>query len=165
LNRNANPGSTPVPDPTVLTTEALKREVDNIKDLMEIRLNAAKALQDEKFRFIELQFTERDVRMDQTSRDAKLAIDAALQAAKEAVGKSEVSTAKQIDELKGRMQSEFKSTDDKINEVKERISRSEGEGFGIWRSSKNNQWSVGVMVSVGIALFSTAVAIALALRR
>ena len=109
-----------VTDPTTLTTQALLREISNLKELMETRLNAMdKAmvlLQDfanrsptisvieervtsiakvveEKFGSIQMQFKERDTRTDQTSRDAKTAVDAALQAAKEAVSESNKSAA------------------------------------------------------------------------
>ena len=130
MNRIINPS----PDPTLLTTEQLLREIEHLRAFLVGRLEAMdkamvifnenitrvptdtdkqiqhlKELHDEKFESIKIQFIERDTRTEQTSRDSKVAVDAALQAAKEAVGeqnkssalaiaKSEASTIKQIDQ-------------------------------------------------------------------
>src|SRR5678815_1410526 len=37
---HTGPGSTPIPDPTLLTTEALKREISALKELVTTRLDA-----------------------------------------------------------------------------------------------------------------------------
>ena len=129
LRRNSG-GSTPVPDPTILTTQQLHRELLSLREILELRLNgydkAITLLQatvdkspsiaemnvkfEEKFNSVQTQFRERDTRTEQTSKDSKVAVDAALQAAKEAVGeqnkssalaiaKSEAATTKQIDSI------------------------------------------------------------------
>src|ERR1035438_4580365 len=101
--------SPPVPDPTILTTEQLLREVStlreqfgrevaDLKELTDIRhvgldkalvLSNTNMLQqithlgllcDEKFNTIAIQFKERDTRVEQTAKDTKVAVDAALQA-------------------------------------------------------------------------------------
>jgi len=188
-------GAVPSPDPTVLTTSALQREIFGLRELLEGKLErltkeqelvrmiiearldgmdkAIKLLQDisdkfparidekimalkafhdmrfdaiiqtfsEKFESIQTQFKERDVRSEQGSKDSKVAIDAALQAAKELVGKqnessalaidkSEKSTTKQIDQLGILITTGNKATDDKIDDVKERITRIESEARG-----------------------------------
>ena len=135
-------GSTPVPDPTILTTQQLYREIATSREILETRLNAMDTATDlnkqatdkipniidnkvaqlknvfderfatvvEKFRSIETQFKERDTRTEQSSKDSKVAVDAALQAAKEAVGeqnksnalaiaKSETAFTKQLDQI------------------------------------------------------------------
>ena len=147
----------PVPDPTELTTKALLREIAMLRDVLETRLNgydkaieliqtsadkvpskvdvAVKQLQDlhqEKFQSIEVQFRERDTRTEQTSRDSKVAVDAALQAAKEAVGeqnksntaainKMEMSFTKQIDQIAMLIGANNKSTDEKVGDIKDRL--------------------------------------------
>jgi hypothetical protein len=192
----------PIPDPSILTTEALDREILALRELLEVTLGssgdilglmrsvletrldgmdkATKLLQDiadklparidekiaalreiqgmqlvalesthgEKFRSIETQFKERDVRTEQSGKDSKTAVDAALQAAKEAVGeqnkssgsaiaKSEASTMKQIDQLGTLIQAVTKTADDKISDLKDRIAeiiarqtKFEGRGEG-----------------------------------
>jgi len=102
----------PIPDPTVLTTQQLQREVAALKEIIFTRLDAndkavqllhedvtrvptdtdkqiahLKELHDEKFQSIENQFKERDVRMEQEARNNKISLDAALQAAEKAVNK------------------------------------------------------------------------------
>lgn len=101
-------------------------------------------LHDEKFHSIETQFLERDTRTEQTSRDSKVAVDAALQAAKEAVGeqnksnalaiaKSEAAFTKQIDQIGILVSTMAKTSDDKIDDLKSRVQSMEGrdKGFGI----------------------------------
>ncbi len=69
-------------------------------------------------------------------------MDAALQAAKEAVGeqnkssalaiaKSEAATTKQIDQLAGVIQTMTKAFDDKVGDVKDRLTRIEGAKQGM----------------------------------
>jgi hypothetical protein len=147
----------PNPDPSVLTTQALLREIAMLRDVIETRLDgydkaieliqssadkvpskvdiAVKQLQElhaEKFQSIEIQFRERDTRTEQTSRDSKVAVDAALQAAKEAVGeqnksntaainKMETSFTKQIDQIAMLISASNKSTDEKVSDIKDRL--------------------------------------------
>ena len=116
----------------------------------------------EKFNSIQTQFRERDVRTEQSSKDSKVAVDAALQAAKEAVGeqnkssalaiaKSETSTVKQIDQLAVLIQNGTKALDDKIGDLKERLTRLEGTGIGERRSGDEGRSNLAVAVS-GILL-------------
>jgi hypothetical protein len=92
---------------------------------------------EEKFSSIETQFIERDTRTEQTSRDSKVAVDAALQAAKEAVGeqnksnslaiaKSEASVTKQIDQIVMLISSGQTAMNDKMDDIKARVLMIEG---------------------------------------
>jgi hypothetical protein len=157
----------PVPDPTILTTEALHREINALKELLQARFDAMERateirdrhmkelegmigvkveqlqeLHAEKFRSIAVQFAERDTRTEQTSRDSKVAVDAALQAAKEAVGeqnrssalaisKSEAATTKQIDQQGTLIQTTTLGLNDKIDDLKERLTSIEGRSKGM----------------------------------
>jgi hypothetical protein len=111
LQEEVGGGSRPVPDPTVLTTQQLYREITALREIIEARLdgtdkiigilqdhldqrqvqiNAAvvhlQKLHEEKFGSIATQFIERDKRTEQLSLADKTAIAAALQAQKEAAG-------------------------------------------------------------------------------
>jgi hypothetical protein len=101
----------PVPDPTTLTTEQLRRELSALREILTARLDGMdrattllsetvnrtptviqteikhlRELSEEKFASVALQFQERDVRTAQASGAADDALKAALQAAKELVG-------------------------------------------------------------------------------
>jgi hypothetical protein len=152
----------PIPDPTILTTQQLIREIGSVREVFDTRLDgmdkAISLLQanvdksptvgeiyvkhEQMFKNIEIRFDERDIRTDQTARDSKVAVDAALQAAKEAVGeqnkssataiaKSDAATTKQLDAILAIIQTTTKSFDDKINDVKERLTLREGHSKGL----------------------------------
>jgi len=101
----------PQPDPTILTTQALEREIANLQRLIETRLDGndkstdlrigeiakipadtarliahLRELMETRFDSIALQFAERDIRVETSARAGKEALDAALLAAKELVG-------------------------------------------------------------------------------
>ena len=177
----------PIPDPTVLTTAALTREVASLKELMFTRLDAMdKAVDllgeiptdtdkqighlkelftskldvvDERFDSVQTQFIERDTRAEQTSRDSKVAVDAALQAAKEAVAeqnkssalaiaKSETATTKQIDQLGVQISTATNQLKENIDDVKDRLTRIEGEGRGSEAAKTIQQTSNTSLVGV-----------------
>lgn len=86
----------------------------------------------EKFEGIKTQVLERDAQTEKASRDVKSAVDAAFAAAKEAVGeqnksntlsiaKSEDGFTKQIDGLAEVIKTTTKGVDDKIADIKDRI--------------------------------------------
>jgi hypothetical protein len=160
-------GWTPVPDPTVLTTELMLREVANLKELLQTQINVLKqedirvweelstrqpairaeverlhALFDERFHSISTQFTERDKRQDQIQIAEKTAISAALQAQKESMEKTEAGFTKQIDSLHTVIDTAGKSTDGKIDDLKTRLTTIEGKSKGLGEG-----W--GVIVAAG----------------
>lgn len=209
----------PNPDPTLLTTQALLREISGLKELLDTRLEshhdiiqtirdvvfgkpspevlekdlqefrtfAAEkfdsiqlqfkerdvrnndettnriALYDEKFASIALQFRERDTRTEQSSKDSKVAVDAALQAAKEAVGeqnksnalaiaKSEAGFTKQIDQIGLLITTTAKGTDDKIDDIKTRLTLIEGRGKGVGEGWATVMALVTAAVAIGTLL-------------
>lgn len=115
-------GSTPVPDPTDLTTKQLLLSIAALKELLETRLDGMdtatdlnrqatdkipgmikssvetlKELHSEKFSSIATQFKERDIRAEREARDNKVAVDAAFAAQKEAAAKQDEANAKAIE--------------------------------------------------------------------
>ncbi len=163
---------TPVPDPTVLTTQQLRREQGTLREVIEARLDgmdiATKLLADHVNRVpndidkqikhltdlfgermeglraellslrtgIQLQFDERDIRGRAAEDAAKLAVNAALQAQKEAAGaqndsnaaaitKSEGATVKQIDGILALLASNNEAINDKITGIVSRLDRGE----------------------------------------
>ncbi len=82
----------PDPDPTLLTTKQLLREILMLKDFFQMELKGAIATIEEKFNGVEAKFVSGEA-------NKKLALDAAEKAA----GKSEMSFTKLIDGLASRI--------------------------------------------------------------
>jgi hypothetical protein len=221
-------GSTPVPDPTLLTTAALTREIAALKELVVTRLDAMDKAQDlfssnlnrvptdtdkqiqhlrelvssellekeksliiqleerdkrfqdiirqggqlfeEKFLGVQTQFKERDVRVEQTARDTKVAVDAALQAAEKAVSKqneafsasinkSELATSKQIDQQGILISSSTAALNDKIDDIKERLTRIEGAGSGSKSTHDETRSNLAMIVAIISVLIAVTMAV------
>lgn len=144
-----NGGDTfPRPDPTVLTTEALRRDLLAQRELFESELrtrdvqiqllleemrvkpgsvrravDALQELQDQKFRAIDQRFAE-----------SKVALDTAMAAAKEAAGKTEMSLTKQLDSMQALVGTTTNALSDKIDDAKGRLTLIEGRGSGFQSS-------------------------------
>jgi len=160
----------PRPDPTRLTTDQLRRELGALNEKLGTRLDAMdkatsllqenqtrvpteidkqimhlKELHDEKFKRVDVQFTDRDV-----------ALQAALSAAKEAVEKQTQWFAESIRESKTATGTQLSSLDGKIEDLKDRITRGEGRNSGAketvleTRSASAQNW--GFVVG-GIGIF------------
>ena len=190
-------GSRVAADPSDLTVKMLLRELANLREVMEARMDGndrivgllqlgldgrqhaitgevqhLRTLHDEKFSSIQIQFTERDTRTDQTSKDSKVAVDAALQAAKEAVGeqnkssalaiaKSETSTNKQIEQIAQTIQAMTGNLSDKIDDVKNRMNVIDGRTKGGQENKDDHRSNislavavVGAVIAVGSIVFS-----------
>jgi transketolase len=107
-------GRKPVPDPTVLTTQALLREIAALKELMEARLAGLDRLFEEKFDTLETS------RLEQ-KKDTQSAIDAALTAQKNAVAKSEAAVGKQLEDQQKASNIAISDLRRSIDDLKERI--------------------------------------------
>jgi hypothetical protein len=157
VEENQKGGSVPRPDPTVLTTEALLREVTHLRELLTSRLEGLEDRQDayervheakhreraaeveasirhltelaaerfagvtDRFAGIQVQLTERDTRLQDTTQASKDAIAAALAAQKEAVAKSELNTKEQLASIKSENATTVASLESKIENVKDLI--------------------------------------------
>lgn len=106
----------------------------------------------ERFNAVSKQFDERDKRAELLLATSAKAVDAALAAAKQAVdkqneafqlsiAKSEAATTKQIDGMQSTIASLTHAFDDKINDLKDRITRNEGSDLG----KKESHQSGGAM--------------------
>lgn len=175
-------GWKPIPDPTVLTTELTLREINNLKELLQAEINNLKlkderhdlefsnrapairaeverlhALFDERFKSIGVQFSERDKRQDQVLEASKLAIEAALLSQKESMAKTEAAFTKQIDQSSVVVNAIAKATDEKIDDLKTRLTLIEGKAKGIGEG-----W--GIIVAAGGLATGILIAVASYLR-
>jgi len=137
-----NSGDTrPNPDPTVLTTQALLREMELLRELFTARLAHSDEARTLSLRVIETRLDGMDRLSESSIRDQKAAVAAALQAAKEAVekqqeasdkaiAKSETAITKQMDQVVMLVQSGLKSVEVQLDDMKERVVRLESEKSG-----------------------------------
>lgn len=129
----------PDPDPTIRTTEQVLREVGLSREIIETRLNAMdkaiSLLQDFTDKqpgvaevaasvlhlkeLFQTQLKDRDVRVEQVKEDGEKAIAAALQAQKEAVGKTELGFTKELDAVKSNNGAEIVGLRREISDLKE----------------------------------------------
>jgi hypothetical protein len=173
-------GGKPDPDPTLLTTQSLLREIGNLKELLEARLTAADAsgralhelisakievlesVTSQRFSSIETQFEERDKRTEQLSLADKTAIAAALQAQKEAAGaqnesnaasvtKQEAAFTKLLDQNQTLFQTAMSALTTQLNDVKSRLDKGEGVSKG-----GSDSWAIIIgMAVIGTMLVGT----------
>lgn len=144
--------SKPTPDPTILTTEQLLREVDRVKELMTALVEGLERVTDERFRSMDRQLSMIDQqRIEQKAEtqqqrieqkaDTKAAVDAALIAQKEAVreqtsaseraiAKSEASNTKQTDQLQVAFATAITQVTTTYNDLKTRVERIENLAQG-----------------------------------
>jgi hypothetical protein len=193
VRHSSDHGWRPVPDPTILTTQQLTRAIESVREILEARLDAMDksvvllqntvdksptiaeifAKHEEKFHSIEVQFRERDIRTEQSAKDSKVAVDAALQAAKEAVGeqnkssalaiaKSETGTTKQIDAIISLITATTKGIDEKIDDIKDRFNKIENYQQAESGRAKGmgDTWGYIVgAIGLAIAVISSAISI------
>lgn len=151
--------------------EAMRRDLE----LNDRRIEEGVVL---RFIAVDQRFVERDTRTEQAAQESRISLDAALAAAKEAVGeqnksntqsilKSETSTMKLIDGLQTLMSTNTDATNDKIADLRTRLDRGEGNITGatnlrIAQRAGINQntavitaslISIGIVVSTLIAVF------------
>ncbi len=122
----------PVPDPTLLTTEASIRLEAMLRNLIASEISHQAELFIERFARIETQFHMLETRTAEQKKDTKDALDAALAAQKEAVAsqtasseksitKSETATIERIKAVETLLSASTRATDDKIDDIKSRV--------------------------------------------
>lgn len=141
----------PVPDPTLLTTQQLLREVAALRELYQGDIAALREVMDTKFESINDRFMASQALQDERFTSAK-----------EAVDKTERMAIKQADQIQAILATTVSGINDKIDllrasqsEVKVTQSEVKGQGMG-----SSAAWGVVVAVA-GVAIGLGGLAIAL----
>lgn len=155
----------PIPDPSTLTTEQLRRELLGLRDLLESRLESQglridhiSELSRERIEAVNAQFKERDIRSEMADKASDSAIRAALETQKEAAAKAEAnsiaamtkadaSVTKQIDSINALLNTGLANVNDKIAVINGRLDKGEG-------GSHANANSTTMAIAIGAVLVS-----------
>lgn len=163
-------GSVPSPDPTVLTTSQLLREVESAVKYLESRLISLEAEEqalikgmrgeyDVRFHGIEREFIAIENWRKEQKLDTKTAVDAALQAAEKAVREQTVSAEKSIlkSETSANEQSKqqyatfsasLKGVADTLADVKSRVDRMEANKIGAVEVKTAQSTNIGTILGI-----------------
>lgn len=139
---------TPVPDPTLLTTQQLLRELSWLREYIEEKIATADMkiaghflIDAERFSKIDLQFSTIEAQRLEQKKDTQEALTAALTAQKEAgrqtddanqkaIAKSEAATAETLKQLSSGFKTSTDALSSKIDDMKERVQRLESSKEG-----------------------------------
>ena len=151
----------PVPDPTILTTAQLHREITLMMRQVDDRFDAVNEILGEKFRAVGVQLDMVEKQRGEQKTDTKAAVDAALIAQKEAVreqtiaseraiAKSEAATSKQLEQLGANFVNAVKAVTDTLADVKSRVDRAEAGRTGGRDASQSIYLFVGFVGSLAL---------------
>jgi hypothetical protein len=169
-------------DPSLLTTQALWREIEHLKEFLQSQIDETKRNQELAHEnlvrvptdvqkavgnlrdLIERRFQDESALRDEKFAgvqkqfdEKKTAIDAALAAVKEAGNKTESAFIKQIDQLVLLFNTSTKSIEGQIDDVKDRLNRGEGRGEGTKETKTSQMDSNRLWIAVaGLALAALA---------
>jgi hypothetical protein len=147
----------PTPDPTILTTEQLLREVKNLEDKIMPLVNAQFAAISDKFVVLEAQ------RIEQKA-DNRIEVGAALTAQKEENDKSERLTSERLAQLATQFDTAISGMSTQLNDLKDRVTRFESLKLGGTEVTQDRRASTALVVSLigmGIVLTSALVGVIL----
>jgi hypothetical protein len=175
----------PIPDPTLLTTQQLLRELAALRELVFTRIDGmdratallsetvnrtptviqteithVRELVEERFNGITRQFTERDTRTDQAAKASGEALSAALLSAKELVAQQNNANTKQAEKTEQNFTKQIDAQAARIDELKERLDRGEGGTAGISTQRNDSRLNFNTFLT---AIFAIATVITLVL--
>lgn len=165
MAENNSPDRRPTPDPTVLTTEQLLREITSLKELMMAEIQGKKEVTDEKFESVNKQFRLIETQRVEQKQDTKAAVDAAFSAAKEAVKeqtsasaasitKSETSMLEQLKQMSATFSASIKATDDTVADAKERVSKIESAKQGGTEERRDARASISANTAIAAVVIA-----------
>jgi hypothetical protein len=165
-----NGGSRPVPDPTTLTTEALQREIKALGERVKAEADGLKEFvlakmdghaQDNCVRFgdIKERFVIIEAQRVEQKNDTQKAVDAALQAQKEAVreqtlasdkaiNKSETGMIEQLKQQNATTAAHLTAISDKITDLTNRVGTIEAVKLGGQEMKAGARLDLGTIISL-----------------
>jgi hypothetical protein len=147
-------GRVPIPDPTLLTTEALQREIAHLRELLTAQINDVRRQINEADLRYQQRYDAQTRALDAARVAADLAMQAALVAAEKAVAKAEAAAEKRFDAVSARVDDLKEDSAHTFAGIQVQLAGSVGRGAGL-----SAGW--GYLVA-GVGLVAAIVAIVLA---
>ncbi len=157
----SQPGDwTPRPDPTLLTTEQLLREIGALERLLDARFLTLETkmaghflIDTERFSKTEEHFLlVESLRLEQ-KKDTKEALESALAAQKEAARKQDDATKETISKLSQLLDISARGLSDKVDDLKDRVVRAEASRQGASETKQEQRANItAVQAAVGIVV-------------
>jgi DNA-binding transcriptional MerR regulator len=141
----------------------IDRQMLGLREYIISQIEMLQGVHAEKFRAVDIRFTERDALVAQVAQESRLSLAAAKEAVVEqnkaneqAIAKFELATQKQIDAMTQLMTNSNKSLEDKIAELKTRLDRGEGRSTGTTESKAEKRLDAGTALQT-IAVLLTVI--------
>ena len=156
----------PMPDPTVLTTEQLLREITNAVTLLTATIDGLRNVIEERFKAVDTQFQLVERQRVEQKVDTATAVQAALAAAKEAVTeqtaaseksitKSETATAEQLRQLTQTFTTAIGGVTDSLSDLKARVGNIEARKEGSTETRAVVMAVMAILVVIVVAALTT----------
>lgn len=153
-NPNAGSYRAPIPDPTLLTIDSIRREITMLENLFDTRLDAAESLVKARLERIDHLLQRSEEQRVEQKKDTKDAVDAALESQKEATAKMERSISDQISSLRSNFETEIRTLQTGRNENREAITKLESTQQG----GREQRTESRAITSGQVALFGVVLA-------
>lgn len=144
----------PRPDPTILTTEALHREIGHLREHVDQKFESHGQLDGEKLARIEQRFRDRELLVSAEFAASKEAVVNALASSKEAVAKSEDMFRGQIAELRRTADATNRSLEKEIGAIKDRVTIIEALDRGEEKKAAGISSTTALAISVLVVVIS-----------
>ena len=134
----------------------VQKQVGGLKELLEKTIELLAKLNEEKFGNLEKRLDLVEQARIEQKKDTATAVDAALKAAKEAVTEQNASNVLAISKTENNTTKQIEQVNEKIDDVKERLTRIEGVAAGITTTKQTNttqsNWMIYLVIMAGIAI-------------
>jgi len=141
------------PDPTLMTIDALRREIAMLESSINSKLDGLEKIEQERFRRIDSLMEHFENLRKEQKVDTKLAVDAALESQKEATAKMEVSVSDQLTSLRTNFETSIRGVQSNIADLKDRMTSAESVKQGQFdQRTETRQITAGQIAVVGIGI-------------
>jgi len=142
-----------VPDPTLLTIDALRREIAMLSKEFDGKLDAADKLSVERFNRVDALMERAEEMRQEQKADTRSAVEAALDSQKEATHKMEKAVSEQILSLRSNLDTTYNGLREHLSDLKDRLTILESLKQGsVEQKSESRQLSASTIAVIGVVV-------------